>query len=82
MYKNWDKEGQLVAFFFLIVKSNFPICKTFLKADLFLRNCQTSIYLVGAIRVAFQDDWEGSELSGQESSQFLRSRTLSPALGT
>lgn len=45
LHKNWDKEGWLVAFFFKIVKSNFPTCKTFLKTDLFLRNCQTSTLL-------------------------------------
>lgn len=37
---------------------------------------------VWLMRGAFRDDWEGSELSGGESSKFLRSRALSPALGT
>lgn len=52
LYKNWDKEGQLVAFP-KTVKSNIPICKTFLKTDLFLRNCKASALLL----------WKGSILS-------------------
>lgn len=40
-----DKKGQLVAFF-KIVKSDFPIYKTFLKADLFPRNWKTSTLLL------------------------------------
>lgn len=50
--KTGTRKGSLLHFFFKVVESNFPVCKTILKTDLLLRNCKASALFL----------WKGSSM--------------------